>query len=90
MDETTPKLVDEVSNDVDVGKLAAEHRSVGSGEFRSFPTDALSSMFKASAMKKSPTLSLLTTPMLNEYGGEARLMQQVINKLKAVEKRSNG
>ena len=73
-DETTPTLLADVSNDVSA--MAAEHRSFDGGEFRRFPSEASSSsssMFKTSAMKKPPTIS-----MLNEYGGEGRLMQQVV------------
>ena len=71
-DETTPTLLADVSNDVSA--MAAEHRSFDGGEFRRFPSDSSSSsMFKTSAMKKPPTIS-----MLNEYGGEGRLMQQVV------------
>ena len=79
-DETTPTLLADVSNDVSA--MAAEHRSFDGGEFRRFPSEASSSsssMFKTSAMKKPPTISMLTaSPILNEYGGEGRLMQQVV------------
>ena len=74
----------EVSDvDNDVTKLSAEHRSVTPGDFRAFPSENPLNFFKSSAMKKSAPLTLSMTsssPMLTEYGGEGRYMQQVIRK----------
>ena len=77
LSDPQPEMSD-VNNDVT--KMSAEHRSVTPGDFRAFPSENPLNFFKSSSMKKSPLSMSSSSPMLTEYGGEGRYMQQVTRK----------